>query len=112
MVVAYVASLVITKHLIGLSCMSQLWAFARPLMVAVPAAAFLVSVQPALASMVTGVELAVLLLLAGGSALALYWMSALLLWRLTGRPAGLEALVIQRLFAAITVLPFQKGVSR
>lgn len=111
-VVAYVASLVITKHLIGLSCMSQLWAFARPLMVAVPAAAFLVSVQPALASMVTGVELAVLLLLAGGSALALYWMSALLLWRLTGRPAGLEALVIQRLFAAITVLPFQKGVSR
>lgn len=111
-IVAYVASLVITKRLIGISCISQLWAFARPLIVAIPTTTFLLVMQTKLASMAAGIEFAGLLLVAGGAALGLYWISALLLWRLMGRPEGLEALVVQRLLAAITILPFQKGISR
>lgn len=110
--IAYVVSVIITKRLIGLSCLAQFWAFAKPLAVGIPAAAFLFSIEPQLSSMAPSFELAVVLVMAGGAALVFYWVSALLVWRLMGRPAGLEALVVQRLCAFVPVLPFQKGVSR
>lgn len=97
MFVAYAASMVITKRLIGATLGAQLNAFVRPLVATLPMIGFLACVQPALATMPLGLSLIAGLALCGGAALLIFWAFALVLWQLAERPDGLEAIVVQKL---------------
>ncbi|MBX4959175.1 lipopolysaccharide biosynthesis protein [Rhizobium lentis] len=95
--VAYAASLVITRRLIGASFAAQLSAFCRPLSAGLPMIAFLLWVEPKLAIMPAGFNLIGSLALCGAAAAAIFWVFALLLWQILGRPDGIETIVVQRL---------------
>ncbi|OWV80102.1 exopolysaccharide biosynthesis protein [Rhizobium sp. R634] len=95
--VAYAASLVITRRLIGASFVAQLSSFCRPLAASLPMIVFLLWVQPMLSAMPVGFNLIAGLALCGGAAVGIFWASALLLWQIVGRPDGIETIVVQRL---------------
>jgi O-antigen/teichoic acid export membrane protein len=96
-VVAYVVCLAITWKLIGVSIGAQLYAFIRPLAASLPMIGFLLLVQPALIAMPLGIELVVGVGLCSSAALAIFWVSSLLLWQVVGRPDGLEAIVVRKI---------------
>ncbi|ARM89738.1 polysaccharide biosynthesis protein [Rhizobium sp. CIAT894] len=102
--VAYAASLVLTRRLIGASLVAQLNSFCRPLAASLPMIAFLLWVQPMLAPMPVGFNLIASLALCGGTAAAIFWAFALLLWQILGRPDGIETIIVQRL------MPRRNGV--
>ncbi|MBB3134448.1 O-antigen/teichoic acid export membrane protein [Rhizobium pisi] len=102
--VAYAASLIITRRLIGASFAAQLSSFSRPLIASLPMIAFLLWVEPTLADMPAGLNLVVGLALCGGAAAAIFWGFALLVWQIVGRPDGIETIVVQRL------MPRRNGV--
>ncbi|OWV79434.1 exopolysaccharide biosynthesis protein [Rhizobium sp. R635] len=104
MLVAYAASLVITRRLIGASFAAQLNAFCRPLAASLPMIAFLLWVEPMLAVMPVGFNLIAGLAVCGAAAAAIFWAFALLLWQILGRPDGIETIVVQRL------MPRRNGV--
>ena len=95
--VAYAASLVITRRLIGASFVAQLSSFCRPLAASLPMIVFLLWVQPMLSAMPVGFNLIAGLALCGGAAVGIFWAFALLLWQIVGRPDGIETIVVQRL---------------
>ena len=95
--VAYGASLVITRRLIGASFAAQLKSFFRPLAASLPIIAFLLWVGPMLVAMPVGVTLVVCVALCGGVAAGIFWAVALLLWQMVGKPDGIETIVVQRL---------------
>jgi O-antigen/teichoic acid export membrane protein len=95
--VAYAASMVITRQLIGVPFSDQLNAFFRPLMSCVPMVAFLLYVQPTLVAMPIGINLAASLVACGGSALAIFWLVAILLWQVAGKPDGLEKIILMKI---------------
>ncbi len=97
MFVAYAASMVIAKRLIGATLGAQLHAFVRPLAATLPMIGFLACVEPMLAPMPVGLNLIAGLTLCGGAALLIFWAGALLLWQLAEKPDGLEAIVVQKL---------------
>jgi O-antigen/teichoic acid export membrane protein len=102
--VAYAASLIITRRLIGATFAAQLHAFLRPLAASLPMIAFLLWIEPMLSAMPAGLNLVVSLALCGGAAVAIFWAFALLLWQILGRPDGIETIVVQRL------MPRRNGV--
>lgn len=95
--VAYAASMVITRRLIGAPFGGQLNAFLRPLMCCAPMVGFLLYVQPMLIAMPIGFNLVVGVMSCGGAALAIFWGTALLLWHLVGRPHGLESIIMTKI---------------
>ena len=97
MLVAYGASMLIAKRLIGATLGAQLNAFVRPLVASLPMIGFLACVQPVLVPMAAGVNLVASLALCGGAALLIFWTCALVLWQLAEKPDGLEAIVVQKL---------------
>ena len=97
MLVAYGASMLIAKRLIGATLGAQLNAFVRPLVASLPMIGFLACVQPVLAPMAAGVNLVASLALCGGAALLIFWTCALVIWQLAEKPDGLEAIVVQKL---------------
>ena len=101
--VAYAASLVITRQLIGATFGAQLNAFFRPLAASLPMIGFLLCVQPVLSAMPPGLNLIASLTFCGGAAVTIFWVSALLLWQIVGRPDGLETIVVQK------ILPRRSG---
>ncbi|WP_271894293.1 lipopolysaccharide biosynthesis protein [Candidatus Phyllobacterium onerii] len=101
--VAYAASLVITRHLIGATFGAQLNAFFRPLTASLPMIGFLLCVQPVLGAMPPGLNLILGLTFCGGAAVTIFWVSALLFWQIVGRPDGLETIVVQK------ILPRRSG---
>lgn len=103
-VVAYVVCLVITQRLIGASIGAQLYAFVRPLAACLPMIGFLLWVQPVLIAMPLGIELVAGVGLCSGAALAIFWLSSLLLWQAVGRPDGLEAIIVRK------IMPWRNGV--
>lgn len=103
-VVAYAVCLVITQRLIGASIGAQLYAFVRPLAACLPMIGFLLWVQPVLIAMPLGIELVIGVGLCSGAALAIFWVSSLLLWQAVGRPDGLEAIVVRK------IMPWRNGV--
>jgi O-antigen/teichoic acid export membrane protein len=103
-VVAYVVCLVITQRLIGASIGAQLYAFVRPLAACLPMIGFLLWVQPVLIAMPLGIELVIGVGLCSVAALAIFWVSSLLLWQAVGRPDGLEAIVVKK------IMPWRNGV--
>ena len=64
---------------------------------------FLLCVQPVLSAMPLGLNLIVSLAICGGAAVTIFWVSALLLWQIVGRPDGLETIVVQK------ILPRRSG---
>ena len=96
MLVAYAASMVITRRLIGATLGAQLNAFIRPLAASLPMIGFLACVQPQLAQMSLGLNLIGSLALCGAAALLIFWACALALWQLAERPDGLEAIIVQK----------------
>ncbi len=96
-VVAYIVCLAITWKLIGVSIGAQLYAFIRPLAASLPMIGFLLLVQPVLITMPLGIELVVGVGLCSSAALAIFWVSSLLLWQVVGRPDGLEAIVVRKI---------------
>ncbi|OWV76398.1 exopolysaccharide biosynthesis protein [Rhizobium sp. R339] len=95
--VAYAASLIITRRLIGASFAAQLGSFCRPLAASLPMIAFLLWVEPMISAMPVGFNLIAGLALCGGAGVAIFWAFALLLWQFLGRPDGIETIVVQRL---------------
>ncbi|EJZ17582.1 lipopolysaccharide biosynthesis protein [Rhizobium sp. Pop5] len=95
--VAYAASLVITRRMIGASFAAQLNAYCRPLVAGLPMILFLFWAEPMLAAMPTGLNLIVGLALCGGAGAAIFWVFALLVWQILGRPDGIETIIVQRL---------------
>ncbi|MBP2444328.1 lipopolysaccharide biosynthesis protein [Rhizobium leguminosarum] len=102
--VAYGASLIITRRLIGASFAAQLLSFFRPLLASLPMIAFLLWVEPMLVAMPVSLNLIVGLALFGGAAAGIFWAVALLLWQMIGRPDGIETIIVQRL------MPRRNGV--
>ncbi|UXN66285.1 oligosaccharide flippase family protein (plasmid) [Phyllobacterium sp. A18/5-2] len=95
--VAYAASLLITRWLIGATFGAQLRAFFRPLAASLPMIGFLLCVQPMLTILPPGLNLIVSLMFCGGAALAIFWVFALLIWQAVGRPDGLETIIVQKI---------------
>ncbi|MBY5716911.1 lipopolysaccharide biosynthesis protein [Rhizobium leguminosarum] len=95
--VAYAASLVITRQLIGATFAAQLNAFLRPLVASVPMMVFLLWAEPMLVAMPVGFHLIVGLALCGGVSVAIFWIFALLVWQIAGKPDGIETIVVHRL---------------
>ncbi|ANK92966.1 MULTISPECIES: lipopolysaccharide biosynthesis protein [Rhizobium] len=95
--VAYAASLIITRRLIGASFAAQLTSFCRPLAASLPMIAFLLWMGPKLAAMPAGFGLIVGLALCSAAAATIFWVFALLLWQILGRPDGVETIVVHRL---------------
>jgi O-antigen/teichoic acid export membrane protein len=102
--VAYAASLIITRRLIGATFAAQLNSFLRPMVAILPMIAFLLWVEPMLVAMPVGLNLIFGLAFCGGASAAIFWAFALLLWQVVGRPDGIEAIIVQRL------LPRRNGV--
>lgn len=97
MFVAYAASMLIAKRLIGVTLGAQLNAFVRPLAASLPMIGFLACVQPILAPLPVGLNLVGGLALCGPAALMIFWACALVIWQHTERPDGLEAIVAKKL---------------
>jgi hypothetical protein len=60
-------------------------------------------VQPVLSAMPPSLNLITGLTFCGGAAVTIFWVSALLLWQIVGRPDGLETIVVQK------ILPRRSG---
>lgn len=95
--VGYVATMAIVRHLIGAPIYMQLAAFGRALVPTLPMLAFLFWVQPFLITMPAGLGLALSLALCGAASMAIFWLFALALWLVSGASGGLEGLVVSKL---------------
>jgi O-antigen/teichoic acid export membrane protein len=103
-VVACAVCIIITRRLIGASIGAQFHAVVRPLAACLPMIGFLLWLQPVLIAMPLGIDLVIGVGLCSGAALAIFWLSSLLLWQAAGRPDGLEAIIVRRF------MPWRNGV--
>lgn len=95
--VGYLVTMMVMRRLIGLPVTRQLAAFASALVPQVPMLAFLFFVEPFLSAQPSGPELFVMLLGAGFVAMAIFWLAALGFWQARGCPAGVEALIVEKM---------------
>ncbi|WP_118137351.1 oligosaccharide flippase family protein [Oceanicella sp. SM1341] len=94
--VVIAVSALIVRRLIGLSLTAQARAVWRPSAALLPMAAVLLAGAPWLGGMPAGAGLLAAGALLGGAAMAMFLAADLALWRLTGRPGGIEAVVVAR----------------
>ena len=94
-VVAYLASAFLSRRLIGVSLALQFRTLLLSLLPALPMIAFLAFAQSELAGDIVDLRLILTLGTSVALALGIFWVSALALWTLRGRPAGLESTIVQ-----------------
>lgn len=92
--VGAVAVMLRVRALIGASILAQARAIGRVVAGAIVYAALLLAVKHGLHG-TPPATLMLLLPIAGGAGLALFWATMLLLWRMAGRPDGLERFVLR-----------------
>ncbi len=97
--VAYLASLLIVRRLIGVAVRAQLAAFLRALLPSVPMLMFLFVLAPWVSALPPGLELLLVLGLTSVAAMTLFWLTAIAFWHASERPSGLEWIILQRMEA-------------